>query len=1131
MTVKRDGLLKNDWEQTQIKVFSRWTAKQLSQRQIPFENVLEDFKDGVKLINLLEIVSKEPIGGRYHKDPKQRIKMRENCSIALQFIQKKGIKLIGIGEDDIIDGQPKLTLGLIWTIINKFLIEDISVEEATARDALLIWAKKNTQGYADVNVTNFTNSWSSGLAFCALINKFRPNLLDYNALDRPNHTENCKKAFAACKELGIYVYLDPEDLVGTQPDEKSVVTQVAEFFHFFAGESKTQALADKLKRTIGIQRAIQDLVNNYEKEAQETIDTINQEAEKLNAKNYEQTVPGVKGKLLEVVKFGRVSRPIIVEKRGKALNTWGQLVTKCNSSRRPIPTPKEGLEPEALTKKSDEIEATASQKRTELTQELSDLQKALIDAYDKATEVKVQACTEIKEKSENLQGTLPEQIETLTGLLAQAEEGAGKVPELQPQYDELVELRLATRVQKTVMSVKNEYDQLIAVINRLIQLKKSALFDQDNDGRIQAYNEAAAVYVKEVQELATAIKAVEGTPQEKRAAFVGKQEETTQKREGVANLRPIFEALEKDSLHLGIQDTPDSILALYTNELNNCITEIESIHQTLISEFDEKANEIDAKIKEIEKEAENLQGPVAEQQKGVEKCQADLVQTRGTIEPTLNEPYQYLVTCKVANKVKNTPTDLLNDADLLSTKLAKKHEKNVELLHQEDNEARINKYNEIAKKFADEAEEFEASVKAIEGDRVTRRTALLAKQQEITQKREGLNALKPEFEALEKDTLHLGLKDTPASITSCYAGILTEITNKLAEIYNEMVADFDKLADNVLAKIQAVKEEDVEGTAVERKEKLAAQLEHAEAIQADLPPLDDPYNELIEFKLNFKVKENTQGVKNAYDALVTSIKHQIQSNEDKITSDAREALINAYNEKAEVSVAATRDLEASINAVSGTLQEKLSKLFELKNKVATAEEASKSLTPEFEELEKEELHLTIENTPDTIATFFVNLYSHIETLIHEVDAAMVAEKGLEISEEQLSEFRDTFTHFDKDKSKTLEYYELKACLTALGEDVSDDQAKEYCRKYSAEKKESMVFDEYVKFMLDYFSKAETADGTLEAFKAIAQGTPVITEAQLHQYFSNEDVEFLKTQLKQVEGGYEFAEWVNSVYAK
>ena len=78
---------------------------------------------------------------------------------------------------------------------------EISVEEATARDALLVWAKKNTQGYADVNVTNFTTSWSNALAFCALINKFRPNILDYNSLDKSDAMTNAKKAFDACREL------------------------------------------------------------------------------------------------------------------------------------------------------------------------------------------------------------------------------------------------------------------------------------------------------------------------------------------------------------------------------------------------------------------------------------------------------------------------------------------------------------------------------------------------------------------------------------------------------------------------------------------------------------------------------------------------------------------------------------------------------------------------------------------------------------------------------------------------------------------------------------------------------------------------------------------------------------------
>ncbi|EAY19152.1 alpha-actinin, putative [Trichomonas vaginalis G3] len=66
-------------------------------------------------------------------------------------------------------------------------------------------------------------------------------------------------------------------------------------------------------------------------------------------------------------------------------------------------------------------------------------------------------------------------------------------------------------------------------------------------------------------------------------------------------------------------------------------------------------------------------------------------------------------------------------------------------------------------------------------------------------------------------------------------------------------------------------------------------------------------------------------------------------------------------------------------------------------------------------------------------------------------------------------------------------------------------------------------------MLDHFSKAETTETTMEVFKAIAQNQPVLTDAQLDQYFSAEDAAYLRSQLKQGENGYEFADWVNSLY--
>ena len=53
---------------------------------------------------------------------------------------------------------------------------------------------------------------------------------------------------------------------------------------------------------------------------------------------------------------------------------------------------------------------------------------------------------------------------------------------------------------------------------------------------------------------------------------------------------------------------------------------------------------------------------------------------------------------------------------------------------------------------------------------------------------------------------------------------------------------------------------------------------------------------------------------------------------------------------------------------------------------------------------------------------------------------------------------------------------------------------------------------------------------MEAFKAIANGNPILNDTQIAQYFSEEDAAYLKTQLTPVEGGYDFASWVNTLYA-
>ncbi|XP_016091554.1 alpha-actinin-2-like [Sinocyclocheilus grahami] len=138
---------------------------------------------------------------------------------------------------EIVDGNLKMTLGMIWTIILRFAIQDISVEETSAKEGLLLWCQRKTAPYRNVNVQNFHISWKDGLALCALIHRHRPDLIDYSKLRKDDPIGNLNTAFeVAEKYLDIPKMLDAEDIVNTpKPDEKAIMTYVSCFYHAFAG--------------------------------------------------------------------------------------------------------------------------------------------------------------------------------------------------------------------------------------------------------------------------------------------------------------------------------------------------------------------------------------------------------------------------------------------------------------------------------------------------------------------------------------------------------------------------------------------------------------------------------------------------------------------------------------------------------------------------------------------------------------------------------------------------------------------------------------------------------------------------------------------------------------------------------
>jgi len=339
---EREGLLDPAWEKQKKKTYTAWCNSHLRKAGTGIENIDDDFRNGLKLMLLLEVISGETL-------PKpDRGKMRfhkiANVNKALDFIASKGVKLISIGAEEIVDGNLKMTLGMIWTIILRFAIQDISVEEMTAKEGLLLWCQRKTAPYKNVNVQNFHTSFKDGLAFCALIHRHRPDLIDYNKLSKDNPLENLNTAFdVAEKYLDIPRMLDPEDLINNaRSDERAIMTYVSCYYHAFQGAQQAETAANRICKVLKVNQENERLMEEYERLASDLLEWIRRTMPWLQNRHSDNSLASVQKKLEEYRTYRRKHKPPRVEQKAKLETNFNTLQTKLRLSNRPAYMPTEG---------------------------------------------------------------------------------------------------------------------------------------------------------------------------------------------------------------------------------------------------------------------------------------------------------------------------------------------------------------------------------------------------------------------------------------------------------------------------------------------------------------------------------------------------------------------------------------------------------------------------------------------------------------------------------------------------------------------------------------------------------------------------------------------------------------------
>ncbi|XP_072283741.1 spectrin beta chain, non-erythrocytic 5 [Pyxicephalus adspersus] len=308
----------------QKKTFTNWMNNIYRQHDCePITDIYTELCDGLYLLRLLEYISGEQLPKPARG--KMRVHFLENNSKALTFLKSKvPVKLIG--PENIVDGDRTLILGLIWIIILRFQIASITLDkdefgataaQASAKEALLIWCQIKTAPYSNVDVQDFSKSWRDGLAFNALIHAHRPDLIDYDSLKSTRPMYNLNNAFDVAEtKLGISKLLDAEDVMIPHPDEKSIMTYVSLYYHYFSKMKQGKTVQKRVGNTMSLVLDIEKMKTQYETMTSDLIQWIKQKVVEMNNRHFPNNINGMLQLMANFKNYRMVEKPPKYQEKG-----------------------------------------------------------------------------------------------------------------------------------------------------------------------------------------------------------------------------------------------------------------------------------------------------------------------------------------------------------------------------------------------------------------------------------------------------------------------------------------------------------------------------------------------------------------------------------------------------------------------------------------------------------------------------------------------------------------------------------------------------------------------------------------------------------------------------------------------